>query len=156
MLSERDASLIALPHGHQSDTNESDQPLNIDFSKHFLHNFGGWLSDLLNPANRAPELIGLLFGARGLTDSVIQDFQVLTDSRTPDSTSLQPTWNKAFESWQSRSVFDSELTWLDLLGWFCLRPSSTGELRNSDIEFHNTYFPNPGTLAAVFHSFRQA
>jgi hypothetical protein len=87
-------------------------------------------------------------GVDGPKETIIQGFRPLLTG-SPHLTTQQH-WDLALKRW--RSATKSETAWLDLLGWFCLRPLATGKLFASDIEFHNTNFPDPSALAVIFHS----
>lgn len=93
---------------------------------------------------------GLLFGAAGPQDSVIQSFRGLPP-RSSGSHNLQ-NYHLALEDLRLATETEPELSWLDSLGWFCLCPQSAGELTPVDVAFHNADFPDSGKLAVIFHS----
>ena len=129
------------------------QPLTVQFSVRFLKQFSERLQNSSLPNSASQNLFGgLLFGAAGRTDSTVQYFQSwgLDISAAQDRSAAE--WNRAFGYWMSQRRTDPELAWLDLLGWFTVRPASTGELLPPDVDFHNTHFKNQNSLAVIFHS----
>ncbi len=126
--------------------------LTVGFAPRFLRRMGEYFcSEWPSIAAEGAEAVGLLFGAAAETDSKIQSFRVLeTRGRTEASAGR---WSEAFEAWRLNAEDDPQLTWLDLLGWYCIR--GDGGLFASDVEFHNRYFPGQSTLGVVFHSWME-
>jgi len=121
------------------------EPQRIRFSPRFLHNFSAWLHTLPQPLSS--ETLGLLFGATLSSESVVQSFHVLQLPASTDH-SMQ-RWQAAFDCWQDKASSAQEYTWLDLLGWFVLRPQSAGDLLPSDVAFHNTRFSSQNKVAVI-------
>ena len=129
-------------------SNEESRPVNL--SPRFLVQFSSWANDQLNIGAPGSISLGLLFGAATPQDCIVQSFELLT-TNAPESVSGQD-WCAAFEKWRAGAGTDAETTWLDLLGWFCFRPQSRGELLSSDIDFHTAYFSSPDKMAMILHS----
>ncbi len=103
------------------------------------------------PPNSEITAFGLLFGAAGKSDVVIQSFRLTPMNWPQEKSSTASCWSRALPDW-GNSDSDPELTWLDPVGWFCTRPDDSRGLLASDMEFHNLYFPDPSNLAVIFHS----
>jgi hypothetical protein len=122
----------------------------VKFSPRLLRRFSEWLRTAIADLEPLAEPAALLFGAAGPEHSTIQSFWPLTAGLS--DISVQQNWHVAFEYWKRRLEADPETSWLDALGWCCLRLQSTGELLASDVEFHNTHFAASTNLAIILHS----
>jgi hypothetical protein len=128
----------------------SEEPQRVTFAPRFLLQFSSWANEQLRADIPTPESLGILFGAASPKGCIVQSFEVLTTN--PSESVTYQDWSTAFEKWQAHAATDARTMWLDLLGWFCFRPQSRGDLLASDIDFHTTYFSGPGKLAIFFHS----
>jgi hypothetical protein len=123
---------------------------NISFSAQFLQKFSDCLHHSCESSSEPQNAFGLLFGNAAEKDVIVQNFRSLP-ADAPSRAQYAPMDRcNAFETWRSASAAHPELMWLDLLGWFCLRLNSKGELLPSDVDFHNAYFNN--AIAAIFHT----
>lgn len=95
-----------------------------------------------------PHIAGLLFGIAGEGLAIVQAFKSFTP---PDSNESLPVEGerlvKAFERSMAAAQTDPEVSALDLIGWYSLRPS--GGLHAADIDFHNSRFRRPNDLALI-------
>ena len=122
------------------------QAQRVKFSPHFLRELTKWLNTLRQAGPLPEESGGFLFGAAGKADCVIQAFEIVSFKDQ-----AARAWQLSL-SQQRRSEDYSAVNWLDLLGWFSLRPYSNGGLLPSDVQFHSRYFPDSSKLALIFHS----
>ena len=126
-------------------------PQKVRFSPRFVSYFSKWLTADRATVLQHIETGGLLFGAGGESNLVVQSFR---DFSAPPSR-REPfdwDWRVAFQNRQRAFASDNELKWLDVLGWFCVRLQSTGELLPQDVQFHNVHFSEANKLAVLFHS----
>jgi hypothetical protein len=128
----------------------SEEPQRVTFAPRFLLQFSSWANEQLRAGTPAPESLGLLFGAPSPKGCIVQSFEIVATTASESVT--YKDWCASFENWQAHAASDARTMWLDLLGWFCFRPQSRGDLLTSDIDFHTAYFSGPGKLAILFHS----
>jgi hypothetical protein len=122
-----------------------DSAQTVKFSPHFRRLFSEWLRHgAADPVLPIP--FGILLGATLGKTCIIQSFHDFSHFKTASN------WDTAFENWCRNSAIEPEMTWLDVLGWFCVRPESTGEIQPSDVHFHNAHFAATAALAVIFHS----
>lgn len=137
--------------GHQTlrPPDLTQQSLMIRFSPQFLRKISEYL--LVSPESQGKPIFGLLLGAAGERDVVIQSLRLIQVNSSREEFSSAGDWGEAFEQWRRHSYTNPELTWLDPVGWFCFRSEDSRGLRATDAEFHNAYFHSSNDLAAIFH-----
>jgi TonB family protein len=121
-------------------------PLAVRLAAKFVNSFCA----RIDKAAQEPQvpLAGLLFGVTGESLVVMQSFRSLDVHEAGPVEGEQLA--KAFERALGESQTDPEVSALDLVGWFSLRPSAG--LHASDIEFHNAHFRRPKDLALILRS----
>ncbi len=123
--------------------------LGVTFAPRFLREFTQWVRKLGPDALADTQFLGFLFGVAGSPEFIVQAFRpagVLAFSVSSDH-----EWQMAFHEWSHRATSEPESAWLDILGWFSLRPQSSGELLASDVRLHNAHFSGSDKLAVIFH-----
>ncbi|MBV9613315.1 MAG: energy transducer TonB [Acidobacteriaceae bacterium] len=116
-------------------------PLAVSLSPQFVNRLCSRLE------RGGPDIAGLLFGVAGEGLVLVQAFKSFTgessDAVPPSGEALK----HAFEQLLQLAHADPEVSVLDLIGWYWTRAS--GGLSAADVEFHNTHFPRPNSLALI-------
>lgn len=93
-------------------------------------------------------IAGLLFGMQGETRVILQAFKSAAVAEKQQDTAVERNrLEQAFEELILVSQRDPEVAALDLVGWYCVRPS--GGLHASEAIFHNAHFRGRSEVALI-------
>jgi TonB family protein len=121
-------------------------PLTVRLAPHFVNSFCAQMEKTTR--EQKVTVAGLLFGVSGESLVVLQSFRplhVVEEGPLEDQRLA-----KAFEQAFGESQTDSEVSALDLVGWYSLRASAG--LQAGDMEFHNAHFRRPKDIALILRS----
>ncbi len=90
---------------------------------------------------------GLLFGIAGESLVIVQAFRSFSDADSEGAALEGPRLAQVFERSFIASQTDPEVSALDVIGWYAMRPA--GGLHARDIEFHNAHFLSPNDVAII-------
>lgn len=92
-------------------------------------------------------MAGLLFGIAGESLVIVQAFRSFSGTDSNGAALDGPRLAQAFERSFIASQTDPEVSALDVIGWYAMRPA--GGLHARDIEFHNAHFPTSNDVAII-------
>ncbi len=119
-------------------------PLGVRLSPQFVNRLCGRVQ---KTGPEQAQMAGLLFGIAGESLIIVQAFRSFTGADSNGAALDGPRLAQALERSFIASQTDPEVSALDVIGWYALRPA--GGLHGRDVEFHNAHFPSPNDLAII-------
>ncbi|MBV9406289.1 MAG: hypothetical protein JO211_13165, partial [Acidobacteriaceae bacterium] len=116
-------------------------PLAVSLAPQFVNRLCGRLQ------RGGVEMAGLLFGVGGEGLVLVQAFKSFGGDSNDAIPATGEALKQAFEQLLQSAHADPEISVLDLIGWYWTR--AAGGLSAADVEFHNTHFPRPNSLALI-------
>jgi len=119
----------------------------VRFAPQFVRRFSTLAQRNSRPARS--EITGLLYGSSENSVVTVQEFKSFLDrpESSDSGASVRASLADAFDKLIAASRTEPEISTLEVLGWYSLRPA--GGLLGGDVDFHNLNFFRPTDIALV-------